>query len=82
MYATAYLGADVNLSEPHSDTHKKRKRALGKGGAAAHYCTMSVASRMAQFLEEPSEECLGSLNQSSCGVWPVENLYPTGPGPV
>ena len=41
-----------------------QKRGLGKGGAAAHYCTMSVASRMAQFPEEPFEERLGSLNQS------------------
>ena len=53
-------------SDASSDdrTQKKRKRGLGKGGAAAHYCTMSVASRMAQFPEEPFEESLGSLNQS------------------
>ena len=45
-------------------TQKKRKRGLGKGGAAANYCTMSVASRMAQFPNEPFEERVGSLNQS------------------
>ena len=37
-------------------TQKKRKRGLGKGGAAANYCTMSVASRMAQFPNEPVEK--------------------------
>ena len=45
-------------------TQKKWKRGLGKGGAAANYCTMSVASRMAQCPEEPFEEQLGSFNQS------------------
>ena len=42
---------------------KKRKRGLGKGGAAAKYCTMSVAARMAQFPDEPFEERLDLLNQ-------------------
>ena len=42
---------------------KKRKRGLGKGGAAAKYCTMSVPARMAQFPDEPFEERLDLLNQ-------------------
>ena len=42
---------------------KKRKRGLGKGGAAAKYCTMFVAARMAEFPDEPFEERLDLLNQ-------------------
>ena len=47
----------------NSRKRKKRKRGLGKGGAAAKYCTMSVAARMAQFPDEPFEERLDLLNQ-------------------
>ena len=63
-------------------TQKKRKQGLGKGGAAANYCTMSVASRMAQLPNEPFEERVGSLNQSvmwclGCGK-PVSHQTKTG----
>jgi hypothetical protein len=52
-------GSGTNSPGPE----KKRKRGLGKGGAAAKYCTMSVAARMAQFPDEPFEERLDLLNQ-------------------
>ena len=52
-------GSGTNSPGPQ----KKRKRGLGKGGAAAKYCTMSVAARMAQFPDEPFEERLDLLNQ-------------------
>ena len=52
-------GCSTNSPGPE----KKRKRGLGKGGAAAKYQTMSVAAHMAQFLDEPFEERLNLLNQ-------------------
>ena len=54
-------GSGTNSPGPE----KKRKRGLGKGGAAAKYCTMSVAARMAQFPDEPFEERL-DLSLGSC----------------
>ena len=59
----------VEFEDPPCDassdkrTQKKRKRDSGKGGVAAHYCTMSIACRIPPFLAEPFEERLDSLNQ-------------------
>ena len=52
---------DSNLPCPG----KKRKRGLGKGGTGAKYSTISVATHMAQFPNEPFEERLALQNNST-----------------
>ena len=61
MIANTELESDGSSTNSHG-FKKKRKHGLGKGGAAAKYCTMFVAARMAPFPDEPFVERLDLQN--------------------
>ena len=61
------LPMDSNMDGPSPASKTPTKRGLGKGGKAAHYCTMSAAARCAQF---PSDPLVVRLNDSG-----IESLW-------